>query len=122
MRENFKKTDNLFHVILFFCGPTDHQELIMKIGHNLLDQIEYENVFGAMFYTDVQTKALGRDVSKAKYKIDLPKFCHSNLQIAEKVVSKRQICTSHQPCCCCDSCQQKVKKSKSIRWASPLTI
>ena len=50
MRETFQSSVNSFHVILFYCGPFDNSDLIMKIGHNLLDQIEYTSEDGRILY------------------------------------------------------------------------
>ena len=59
------------HVIIFYSGPSDHRDLMMEIGHNLLRCIEYENLHGAMFYSD--SKSSG-DIS-FKYRINLPNYC-----------------------------------------------
>ena len=81
VRENFFSTgtgsnDNSFHVLIFYCGPSDDQDLVMIAGQNLLQNIEYKNLYGAMFYTDVQTFLLSQatgDMTSCKYKIDVPK-------------------------------------------------
>ena len=36
MRENCKNTDNSYQVIMFCCGPSDDQYLMLEIGNNLL--------------------------------------------------------------------------------------
>ena len=59
------------HVIIFYCGPSDHRDIMMEIGHNLLRYIAYENLHGAMFYSD--SKSSG-DIT-FKYRIILPNYC-----------------------------------------------
>ena len=75
-RENFTNSENLFYVIVFYCGPSDNQNEIIEIGKNLLQHVEYANIYGYMYYTDLQTfltsQASG-DMSKCKYKIEVPK-------------------------------------------------
>ena len=76
VRENFFSTGTGSHVIIFYCGPSDDKDLVMIAGQNLLQKIEYKNLYGAMFYTDVQTFLLSQatgDMSSCKYKIDVPK-------------------------------------------------
>ena len=60
------------HVILFYCGPSDHKNLMMEIGNNLLRYVQYDNSHGAMFYSDSK----GSDPKSAiKYKINLHNYC-----------------------------------------------
>ena len=79
MRENCKNSDNSFQVIIFYCGPSDNQELVLEIGYNLLNHIEYTNPDGAMFYkADSQTflrkpKATGNK-NISKYGITVPRY------------------------------------------------
>ena len=73
MRENFRKSDNFFHVIFYFCGPSEDKDFMIKIGQNLLKNIQYKNLYGAMFYTDVQAFLGSEDKVQGKYKIDVPK-------------------------------------------------
>ena len=42
MPENFKNSNNFIHVIIFHCGPSDQRELMIDIGRNLLQLIEYK--------------------------------------------------------------------------------
>ena len=73
MRENFRKSDNFCHVILFFCGPNEDKDFMMKIGQNLLKHIEYKNLYGAMFFTDIQSFLGSEAKIEGKYQIEVPK-------------------------------------------------
>ena len=85
-KETFKCSDMpgmKCHVIIFYCGPSDHKDLMMKIGHNLLCYIDYKNFhnsetftpLGAMFYTDSFKFNEDKDVT-FKYRITLPRYCN----------------------------------------------
>ena len=65
------------HVLIFECGPSDHKNEMMEIGHHLLDCIYYNNFHGAMFFTENKDNG---DVS-FKYKINLPRYCDCDICI-----------------------------------------
>lgn len=84
MRENFKcKADRQPHVIIFYCGPSDNKKLMLEIGNNLLKQIKYKCLDGAMLYkADVSDDlpyanrvVLNRSLkSHARYRIQVPRY------------------------------------------------
>lgn len=79
MRENCKNTDNSFQVIMFCCGPSDDQYLMLEIGNNLLNYIDYKNPDGAMYFKADSQSFLRKprptgNKNNFKYRITVPKY------------------------------------------------
>lgn len=47
---NSRARDDIYGVIVVYCGPVNDKEKIMNIGNNLLDQMNYENNNGYIYY------------------------------------------------------------------------
>ena len=77
MAKNPRASSDVDQGMIYYCGPYDNEEEVMKIGRHLLQQIEYKNRNGHMYYkSDVQTlqgtRATGSR-SNSLYKIPVPR-------------------------------------------------
>ena len=85
MRENLNSKNRAVapHVIIFYCGPSDNREWMMKIGQNLQDHMKYKNFDGTMLYKadvcddipfDNRTVMNKSMKTNAKYRLRVPRY------------------------------------------------
>lgn len=57
-KDNPRASDDSTGVIIFYCGPSDDEEIVLEYGRNLLRLIPYTSPNGYMYYkSDAQTSA-----------------------------------------------------------------